>query len=67
MFLLGILSTFAAMAPETNSDAVRFYWPYMRLLRHYPAFLMDDSMDLHHSSGGVDLCAAALSLLGTRR
>jgi hypothetical protein len=38
IFLLGIFAYVSAMAPETNSDAVRFYWPYMRLVRHYSGF-----------------------------
>lgn len=38
LFLLGIFAFVYALAPETNSDAIRFYWPYIKLMRHYAGF-----------------------------
>jgi len=39
LFLLGVYAFVFAMAPETNSDAIRFYWPYIKLMRHYAGFV----------------------------
>lgn len=38
-FLLLLFVFVAGMAPDTNSDAIRFYWPYIKWLRHDGGFL----------------------------
>ena len=64
-FLLGVYAYVLAAAPETNSDAIRFYWPYMKLLRHFAGFF-----DVPHQwsyiipQAGITYGASVLSLLG---
>jgi len=65
MFLLGAFAYVAAMAPETNSDAVRFYWPYMKLLRHYSGFFDGQRQWCYIiPQAGLIYGSALLSLLG---
>ncbi len=66
MFLLGIFAYVSALAPETNSDAVRFYWPYMRLMRHYAGFF-DGRYQWSYTipQAGLIYGSAVLSLLGS--
>jgi len=65
LFLLGVYAFVAAMAPETNSDAERFYWPYMKLLRHYSGFFDGQQQWAYIiPQAGVTYGAAVLSLLG---
>lgn len=65
LFLLGAYAFVVAMAPETNSDAERFYWPYMKLLRHYSGFF-DGQQQWSYiiPQAGVTYGAAVLILLG---
>ena len=39
LFLLFVFLWVAASPPETDSDAVRFYWPYLKLLRAEHGFV----------------------------
>ena len=65
LFLLGIFAFVAAVAPETNSDALRFYWPYMQLLRHYSGFFdAPQQWTYVIPQAGVTYGAAVLILLG---
>jgi hypothetical protein len=65
LFLLGIYTFVAALAPETNSDALRFYWPYMKLLRHYAGFFDAPQQWAYViPQAGVTYGAAVLILLG---
>jgi hypothetical protein len=65
LFLLGAYAYVVSMAPETNSDAVRFYWPYIRLLRHYAGFFdVQRQWSYIIPQAGVTYATAVLSLLG---
>ncbi len=67
MFLLGAYAYVTAVAPETHSDAVRFYWPYIRLLRHYSGFFdVQRQWSYIIPQAGVTYAAAVLSLLGNQ-
>jgi hypothetical protein len=65
LFLTGIFACVSAMVPETNSDAVRFYWPCIKLLRHYSGFF-DGRFQWSYiiPQAGLIYGAAVLSLLG---
>jgi hypothetical protein len=65
LFLLGVYAFVVAMAPETNSDAIRFYWPYMKLLSHYAGFF-DGPYQWSYilPQGGAVYGATVLVLLG---
>jgi hypothetical protein len=65
LFLLSVFAFVSALAPETNSDAVRFYWPYMRLLRHNSGFF-DGPIQWCYiiPQAGLVYGSAVLSLLG---
>jgi hypothetical protein len=65
LFLTGIFAYVTAMAPETNSDAVRFYWPYIKLLRHYSGFF-DGQFQWSYiiPQAGLIYGSAVVSLLG---
>lgn len=39
IFLLLVFALVGACAPETRSDAIRLYWPYVKLLRHFGGFV----------------------------
>ncbi len=65
MFLLGAYAFVVAMAPETNSDAVRFYWPFIRLMRHYSGFIdMPRQWSYIIPQAGIPYAAAVFILLG---
>jgi hypothetical protein len=65
LFLLGAYAYVVSAAPETNSDAVRFYWPYIRLLRHYAGFFdVQRQWSYIIPQAGVTYAAAVLSLAG---
>ena len=65
LFLLGAYAFVAALAPETNSDAVRFYWPYMKLLRYYSGFFDGPRQWAYIiPQAGLVYGSAVLSLLG---
>lgn len=64
-FLVGAYAFVVATAPETHSDAVRFYLPYMKLMRHYSGlFDMPWQWSYIVPQAGVTYGAAMLSLLG---
>ncbi|MGA2261702.1 MAG: hypothetical protein ABSH28_09725 [Acidobacteriota bacterium] len=66
LFLLGVFAFVGALAPEMNSDAVRFYWPYMRLLRHYSGFFDGQRQWCYIiPQAGLIYGSAVLSLLGS--
>jgi hypothetical protein len=65
LLLLGAYAYVVSMAPESNSDAVRFYWPYIRLLRHYGGFFdVQRQWSYIIPQAGVTYAASVLSLLG---
>jgi hypothetical protein len=65
LFLLGVYAFVLAMAPETNSDAIRFYWPFIKLMRHYSGFFNEPRQWSYFiPQAGLVYGAAALSLVG---
>ncbi|MGH9365300.1 MAG: glycosyltransferase family 39 protein [Thermoanaerobaculia bacterium] len=66
VFLLFLFVLVDASAPQTRSDAIRVYWPYVKLLDHFGGFIQ---MPFHWSyiipQPGVTFSATMLACFGT--
>lgn len=66
VFLLLIFALVDTCAPETRSDAIRVYWPYIKLLEHFGGFIQ---MPFHWSyiipQAGVTFSVTMLACFGS--
>jgi hypothetical protein len=67
VFLVTVFLIVAAAAPELRSDAIRVYWPYVKLMRHSEGFF---DLPFHFSyiipQAGLSYAASVFLLLGSR-
>ncbi|MEW5975506.1 MAG: hypothetical protein AB1898_06835 [Acidobacteriota bacterium] len=67
LFLFALFIFVAAAAPETKSDAVRVYWPYIKLLKEHGGFFDNPYLWSYIiPQAGLTYSGSLLVLLGTR-